>query len=98
LPARWNRAAEYEGKRKRVFCGSLCDWADDEAPLGVRDRLWNVIRETPYLDWLMLTKRASRIAKYLPKDWGSGYPNVWLGVSVENHKHGFPRLDIRHHL
>jgi hypothetical protein len=62
--------------------------------LGVRYRLWNVIRETPRLDWLLLTKRAKNIEKYLPKNWGSGYPNVWLGVTVEDRKHGFPRVDI----
>jgi protein gp37 len=93
-PYKWNREAQDENTRKRVFCGSLCDWADDEAPLGVRDRLWDVIRETPHLDWLLLTKRAKNIEKYLPKNWGSGYPNVWLGVSVEDHKYGFPRVDI----
>lgn len=93
-PYKWNREAPKEKTRKRVFCGSLCDWADDEAPLGVRDRLWDVIRETPQLDWLLLTKRAKNIEKYLPKDWASGYQNVWLGVSVEDHKYGFPRVDI----
>jgi protein gp37 len=31
-----------------------------------------------------LTKRPGRILYNLPADWGQGYPNVWLGVSVEN--------------
>jgi protein gp37 len=53
-----------------------------------------VIRDTPNLDWLMLTKRASRIERYLPKDWGNGYANVWLGVTAENRQNGYPRVGI----
>jgi protein gp37 len=30
-----------------------------------------------------VTKRAERIRDHLPADWGAGYENVWLGVSVE---------------
>ncbi len=33
---------------------------------------------------MILTKRPERITQCLPKDWGKGYPNVWLGVSVES--------------
>ena len=48
-----------------------------------REKLWPLIRNTPWLDWQLLTKRADRIAECLPSDWGKGYPNVWLGVSIE---------------
>lgn len=92
-PRRWQKQAEAGGVRRRVFCGSMCDWADKNAPGGERDRLWSLIRETPSLDWQLLTKRAPRIATCLPDDWGDGYPNVWLGVTVENRKHGLPRID-----
>lgn len=93
-PHRWQRQTAKSGKPIKVFCGSLCDWADNEAPEGQRERLWQVIRETPNLQWQLLTKRAPNIVKYLPDDWGTGYPNVWLGVTVENRKHGLPRIDI----
>jgi protein gp37 len=93
-PLKWDREAAETGARPRVFCGSICDWADDEAPAGHRDRLWELIRQTPHLDWLLLTKRASNIEKYLPGDWNAGYANVWLGVTCENKQHGLPRLDI----
>jgi protein gp37 len=33
---------------------------------------------------LFLTKRPQNIAKMLPADWGSGYRNVWLGMTAEN--------------
>jgi protein gp37 len=93
-PLNWDREAAKAGTRPRIFCGSLCDWADDEAPAGQRDRLWELIRQTPHLDWLLLTKRAANIQRYLPDDWGSGFPNVWLGVTVENRQHGLPRLGV----
>lgn len=92
-PRMWSREAEASGMRRRVFCGSMCDWADKNAPPGALVHLWDLIRSTPYLDWQLLTKRAPRIADRLPDDWGDGYPNVWLGVTVENRKHGLPRID-----
>lgn len=93
-PLKWDSAAAESGTRPRVFCASLADWADSEAPTGQRERLWALIRETPNLDWLLLTKRAVNIRRMLPPDWGAGYPNVWLGVTVENRQHGLPRLDV----
>lgn len=92
-PRRWQKQAETDGERRRVFCGSMCDWADKNAPSGERGRLWSLIRDTPNLDWQLLTKRALRIGDCLPEDWGTGYPNVWLGVTVENRKHGLPRIE-----
>ncbi len=93
-PMQWNKKAERDGKRHKVFCGSMCDWADTNAPDGQRDRLWQVIRETPFLDWQLLTKRATNIKRFLPDDWGEGFNNVWLGVSVEDQKYGLPRIQI----
>jgi len=93
-PLKWDREAAEAGMRPRVFCASLADWADSEAPTGQRERLWALIRETPNLDWLLLTKRAGNIRRMLPPDWGVGYPNVWLGVTVEDRRYGLPRLDV----
>jgi protein gp37 len=41
---------------------------------------------TPRHIHMLLTKRPERLAACLPADWGSGYPHVWLGVSVENRR------------
>jgi len=90
-PLSWNRKA---AGRHLVFCGSMCDVFDKNAPSGQRERLWELIRQTPNLTWQLLTKRAPNIEKYLPDDWGEGYPNVWLGVTVEDRKYGIPRADI----
>lgn len=85
-PVKWNREAEKLGYRPRVFCASLADVFDNHKSIKDewRRELWELIRETPNLDWLLLTKRPQNIARYLPADWGDGYPNVWLGTTVEN--------------
>lgn len=66
----------------RVF---VCPWSDffiEEADPW-RDDAWSIIRQTPHLDYIILTKRPQNILHRLPDDWDQGYPNVWLGVSVE---------------
>lgn len=84
-PRNWNAAAERDGVRRRVFCSSMCDVFEDHPTIDAeRAKLWPLIRECPWLDWQILTKRAARIASQLPDDWGDGYPNVWLGTSVES--------------
>lgn len=83
-PVRWNRLAASEGVRYRVFCASLADVFDNQVPPEWRVDLWELIRATPHLDWLLLTKRPKNIAGMLPADWGEGYANVWLGTTVEN--------------
>lgn len=84
-PRKWNRAAEAAGVRKRVFTSSMTDvFLNDPMIDEERQKLWPLIRETPWLDWQILTKHPERIVANLPDDWGSGYPNAWLGVTVEN--------------
>ena len=89
-PLAWNRAAEKEGVRRKVFCASLADVFDNHSSIDPEWRvdLWRLIRETRHLDWLLLTKRPQNIKKMLPESygmpvWGDGWPNVWLGTTVE---------------
>jgi protein gp37 len=92
-PRRWNAKAHAEGRLHRVFCASMCDWAEDHPTIiNELPKLWPLIRDTPWLEWQLLTKRAERIAESLPPDWGAGYPNVWLGVSAENQEWADKRL------
>lgn len=56
-PIKWNREAEAKGIRPRVFCASLADWLDNEVPAEWLVHLLDLIRRTPNLDWLLLTKR-----------------------------------------
>lgn len=82
-PLKWARKAN--GRRPRVFTNSMADVFDNHVSVEVpRARLWNLIRETPELDWLLLTKRIGNAPRMLPADWGDGYPNVWIGATVVN--------------
>lgn len=81
-PVQWNKEARIKGKRWKVFCGSLCDVMDDEAPSGARERLWELIDATPNLTWQLLTKRPHRYERYLPRHFK--HRNVWLGFTAEN--------------
>jgi protein gp37 len=84
-PLRWNEDAARRGIRRRVFCASMADVFEKRRELDPwRAKLWRLIKDTPGLDWLLLTKRPQLIAARLPPDWGSGYSNVWLGTTTEN--------------
>lgn len=84
-PFQWDADAGRAGERRRVFCSSMCDVFEDHPTIDrERERLWYVIESTPNLDWQLLTKRPERIGPNLPRDWGDGWPNVWLGTSIEN--------------
>ena len=85
-PLSWNRKAEAEGSRHRVFCASLADVMEDREGLGsIRQDLFRLIEATPNLDWLLLTKWPENYLRFLPDAWlSSPQPNVWLGTSIEN--------------
>lgn len=85
-PLAWDKAAAAAGARHRVFCASLADVFDNHASIlpEWRADLWALIKATPNLDWMLLTKRPGNIAKKLPSSWGYGWHNVWLGCTVVN--------------
>jgi len=96
LPLRWNAEAERLGVRYNVFCASLADWADNEVPYEWRADLFELIDQTPYLNWLLVTKRIGNVERAVmgalkamfirtnkePPKWP--WPNVWLGITVVN--------------
>lgn len=74
---KWNRIEDAKmvsheefvsSRRPRVFCASLADWLDDEVPIEWFIDLLDLIRTTPNLDWLLLTKR--------PQNWNSRLEEV----------------------
>lgn len=85
-PISWNADAASKGVRRRVFCASQADVFDNEVPTEWRERLWALIRKTPWLDWQLVTKRVGNVKKMLPADWGDGYPNVWILATVVTQK------------
>jgi len=77
----------------------------DGRPLTMDDcraRLFDLILATPHLDWLLLTKRPAIMADYLvgksfggmTHEWGDGWPNVWLGVTVEDQARAKERIPV----
>jgi protein gp37 len=107
-PLQWARMLPPKlGRRPRVFCASMADVFEERDELvDARARLFDLIRLTPQLDWLILTKRPeaardelARLYDYLeydilePADPLGYLPNVWLGVSIENARYTW-RADV----
>lgn len=79
-PLAWDRLARELGEQHLVFCASMADVFERRRDLRAeRGRLWELIRGTPSLVWLLLTKRAP-----LAPPGGMWPSNVWLGVTVES--------------
>ena len=73
------------------FVNSMSDLFHSQVPDAFLDAVFNVIQDTPQHTYQILTKRADRLPRYFS---GRSCPrNVWLGVSVENRRHGVPRID-----
>jgi protein gp37 len=75
------------------FTCSWSDWFHEDADAW-RAEAWAIVKATPHITYQILTKRPQNIAGRLPADWGSGYPNVWLGVSVENQRFAEERIPL----
>lgn len=95
-PRAWNLGhskfyAEH-GRRRRVFCASLADVFDKDAPPEWRAELFSLVRDTPHLDWLLLTKRIGNVECMTVDALGGSARdalhsmprNVWLGITVAN--------------
>lgn len=95
-PLAWNKQAEREGRRFRVFCASLADVFEIHPSQDLdewRHDLFMLIQQTPNLDWLLLTKRPENVMPYLQHGWGTDLPdNVWVGTSVENQEQADKRI------
>ena len=63
-----------------------------------REECWQMIKERSDLHFTFLTKRIERFLECIPADWGDGYENVTIGVSVENQQAADKRLPIFSHL
>lgn len=55
-------ASRMSRARRRVFCHSLADVFDNEVPIEWLVDLFDLVRSTPNLDWLLLTKRIGNVA------------------------------------
>ena len=103
-PLAWDRQAAKAGIRRRVFCASLADVFDAEVPRQWRTDLFDLIRKTRHLDWLLLTKRIHEAVENIAFNnlcseraltWHDGTP-VWLGVSAEYQERYNDRIEALH--
>lgn len=86
-PLRWRTP-------KMIFVNSMSDLFQDEVP---DDYVLAVVRVMQLANWhtyQVLTKRSERMRDLLQTKLRSAanQPHIWWGVSVENRKHGLPRL------
>jgi len=84
-PIKWNEQAQNRGIRYKVFANSMSDVFDEEVPDRWRTELFKLIKATPNLDWLILTKRIKEAQAYYkenPKCYHIS--NIWLGATICN--------------
>lgn len=94
-PISWNKAAEQANKPRLVFCSSMADVFEDHPQLvAPRARLFELIKRTRWLRWLLLTKRPENMIR-LARDagWAGAWPrSVWAGTTVENQRRAEERI------
>lgn len=74
-PKRWK-------KPSRIFVNSMSDLFHEEVPIDFLKEVFEVMRETPWHIYQILTKRDKRLVQLAPQlEWSD---NIWMGVSVEN--------------
>ena len=88
------RLAEPLERRKPTiyFVNSMSDLFHEEVPFEYIDRVFDVMKRAHQHTFQILTKRAKRMADYCRGK--TVPPNVWLGVSVEDKRHGLPRIGL----
>lgn len=91
-PLKWDRAARAAGVKRFVFVASLADIFDNEVPIEWLAKVFAMMRRTPNLIYLALTKRPQLIVKRFKaacpgEDWPE---NVFAGTTTEDQT----RLDL----
>ena len=78
-------------KGTKYFVNSMSDLFHEKMPKVFLDKILGVISLTPQHIYQILTKRENAMFEYFKnKDVPE---NIWLGVTVEDKKHGVPRID-----
>ena len=85
-PLRWRRP-------RMIFVCAHGDLFHEAVPDEWIKRVWGVMEDAHWHTFQVLTKRPERAQQWLEDVYWSGkpLPNVWLGVSGENHKLTFQR-------
>ena len=77
-------------KPTMYFVNSMSDLFQEKVPFEFIDSVMDVVEDTPWHTYQLLTKRSKRMREYFVN---RTVPfNAWLGVSVEDEKYGKPRI------
>lgn len=81
--------------RRRVFVNSMSDLFHVDVPDEYIVRVARVMAAADWHTYQVLTKRSERMAELLRTKlrFASELSHIWWGVSVENRRHGLPRID-----
>ncbi len=74
------------------FVNSMSDLFHENVSFDYTRQVFDVMAQAPQHTFQVLTKRAERMAEFC--QGAIVPPNVWLGVSVEDRKHGVPRIGV----
>ncbi|MGQ0634302.1 MAG: DUF5131 family protein [Planctomycetaceae bacterium] len=87
-PLKWSAS-------KTVFVNSMSDLFHEAVPDSYIEQVVRVMELANWHTYQILTKRAERLREMLkrPLRFASRLDHIWWGVSVENRKHGLPRID-----
>jgi protein gp37 len=81
---------------KSVFVNSMSDLFHKDVPDDYVEQVAQVMQRARWHTFQVLTKRADRLLDRLQTRlaFAAALPHVWWGVSVEDRKHGLPRVDL----
>ena len=79
---------------KTIFVNSMSDLFHADVSLDYIHRVADVMRQAKWHTYQVLTKRAERMKHLLNGHlyYAARLPHIWWGVSVENRRHGLPRI------
>ncbi|MCE9544577.1 MAG: phage Gp37/Gp68 family protein [Planctomycetia bacterium] len=83
------------GEPKMIFVNSMSDLFHEDVPDEYIVAATKVMQAADWHIFQVLTKRSSRLRDLLKSKlrFVAKEPHIWWGVSVENRKHGVPRID-----
>lgn len=94
LPVRRDRKGAYKLKSDDiVYTCFSSDFLVEDADAW-RGEAWDMIRTRRDLEFLFITKRIERLASVAPPDWGGGWDNVTVCVTMENQARADERLPV----
>lgn len=85
-------------KPRMVFVNSMSDLFHEEVPDEYIELVAQVMADANWHTYQVLTKRSARLRNLLlgKLRFAAELPHIWWGVSVENRRHGVPRIsDVR---